>query len=433
MESSAEVRVNIRSLAVGGAGVGEVIAQIGDNDELLGITAFVPGAAPGEQVRARVEKLRPRYLDAELLSVEVSSKERVTPECPHFGVCGGCELQHMSYASQVQAKYDMIKNSLQAARLDSDTISELRPLVLAKPFNYRRRLTLHLDQNGRVGFYRAKSRSIVPINSCEIGDKKFVEILSSIQSFSHAVHGLINQVVLEADSNNVIAVLKSPYGLGKKEISKVLDEARKHFENAILFSDNQEVGCFGVSFLEYSVNAGSTVHFQLPADAFSQVNWEINTSLIELVLSFSEVSKGLNVLDLYSGAGNFALPLAKAGAEVLAIELNQKLVSFGIKNAKKNSLERQVEFRTQDVAKFLQKDKTGGFDVVVADPPRAGLGGLVKYIDAKKVLLVSCHLPSMVRDTKALVEKGYEVQAIQPFDMFAQTSHLEILTVFEKF
>ena len=200
------VTVNIRNLAFGGEGVGEVVPPIGLDDQvlphdksLLGISAFVKFSIPGELVTAEVRETKKRHLRADLLEVLTPSPNRIPPLCKHFGICGGCELQHIEYSEQLKLKLEMIKGALRAARLPQAVIEAVRPLVASEPYRYRRRVSLHISEGGLIGFYREFSRSVVSISECEVATPEIQNLLPQLQGFAEKVKGKISSLVLESD------------------------------------------------------------------------------------------------------------------------------------------------------------------------------------------------------------------------------------------
>lgn len=427
------ITVNIRNLAFGGDGVGEVTEPVpSESHDLLGIAAFVPFTIPGERVQAHITEKKKRYLRGELIEVIEPSPHRVKPRCKYYGACGGCELQHIDYSEQLHLKEEMIRGALRAGRLPLQVVETLRPVLPSEPFGYRRRITLHLSESGLIGFYREHSRSIVSIEECSIAVPEISVLLPKLSVFSSAVRGKVTSVILEADALGVVAVLKSAYALGKKDSELILKAAREIFENALLLSAGEPAGGFGREILELPLSASGAFNLQVPAGNFSQINLEVNKELIEYVIAASNVERGQNVFDLYSGAGNFALPLARAGTKVTAVEVDPRLVQLGKQNSLRYKFDRSINFIEASVERFIAKESSAP-DLIVADPPRSGLGSLAsKMPKAKRMVLISCHLPSCVRDLLALVESGYKVEEIQPFDMFAQTSYTEIATVLSR-
>ena len=321
-----------------------------------------------------------------------------------------------------------------AARIEPKVIDRVETLVAdGEGYQYRRRILLHVDRSGQVGFYRSGSRAVVPVTSCEISVPRINDALENIQEFGVSVQGLISSIELEADEKGVIAVLKSPYAQGEREVKKVLESAKKCFDNVIMQASGTEMGGFGRAFLELELNAGSRLTFQLPPGTFSQVNWTINEQLVAHVVGEIEVVQGETIVDLYAGAGNFSLPLARAGAQVVAVECEEKLARFGLRNARGNGLGDSIEYRASSVEKYFQRTRGKDLTKVIADPPRSGLGPLTEYFDsASRMVLVACHLPSFVRDLKSLLQRGWNVERIVPFDMFAQSSHVEVVVTLSR-
>ncbi|HMO17980.1 MAG TPA: TRAM domain-containing protein [Oligoflexia bacterium] len=432
------VSVHIRGIAVGGEAVGEVTevhSGSGSDSDLLGITTFVPFANPGEIVLAQVTEKKDKYLRASLLEVVRSSPERVTPRCPYFTDCGGCELQQLSLEGQLSAKFQMIQGALRAGRLPANVVDMLSPVVPGLDYGFRRRIQLHISSSGSLGFYRAGTRSVVSINSCPVAVPEINTLIPSAKDILPKAKGLINSLTFESDGKKVIAILTSPYALSPKDIKEIESVARGVFKDFIIVCEGKEVLTHGQSYLDMPLNKAGTLHVSIPGGAFSQVNWPVNLLLIEKILEFAGTGAGKSVFDLFSGAGNFSLPLARAGFSVTAVETDKRLIVYGRDSARKSGLEERIQYVESSVEKYLKKHpEILNGEYVIADPPRSGLGAsLVDFLsNPEKIFLVSCHLPSFVRDLKALSEKGFGVELIQPFDMFSQTSYVEILAVLEK-
>lgn len=432
---SSHIKVNIREIAVGGAGVGEVCE--GD-PSLLGITAFVPFAARGETVVAKLLQRKERYVTGELLSLVRPSEDRVEPTCEYFAKCGGCDLQHISYSAQLAGKLAMIEGALRSQRIDEVNLAKLQGFDPSPPFKYRRRVTLHIDSTGRVGFYRAKSRSVVGVDECSIADRSINQIIGQLPGFAKLVAGKVSTLILESDRDGVVALAKAPYKLSQSEIREVTSAGRQVFDDLTIVSGNSEVGGYGRKIVGIELNHLGSQKLSVPVGEFSQVNKLVNIDLVSYVLQMASASRDhlreMLVEDLYSGAGNFSIPLAKLGAQVVAVEANERLSSFCASNAQAHGVERHVETVGSSVEKYLkQADTDRQVDLVVADPPRSGLSQLVKKLGyASRLILVSCQLPSFVRDLRLLLEDGWILEEIKPFDMFAQTSHVEIVGVFTR-
>lgn len=428
-----DVRVNVRSIAFGGAGVGEVVEQTNGGCDLLGITAFVPFSAAGEKVSAKVIEQKKRFIKTALVDVNVSSPQRVEPACEYFKVCGGCELQHLNYQEQLRSKNEMIRGAFRSAQFGAGVLDTIADIVPSKEYGYRRRVSLHVNASGGVGFYREKTRSIVSVKHCEIASPAISKVLTQIQDFGNEIQGKLSSILLEEDAHGIIAVLKSPYSLAQAELQLVLNAAKKYFKNVLVLVGEKEVGGFGRQILELPLNERGTYTLKIPAGNFSQVNWDVNLKLIAETIESAQIKYEQTVFDLYAGAGNFAVPLARGGAKVVAVECNPRLAAFVRENANKENLSKRLSIEELSVEKFLQSKRKEPVDLIVADPPRSGIGSLVSELSfAKRLILISCYLPSLVRDIKGLEQHGWSTEKIVPFDMFPQTSYVEVLAVLNR-
>jgi 23S rRNA (uracil1939-C5)-methyltransferase len=432
--STSKALVHVRNLAVGGDFVGEVVKVFDKEDEkYLGITTFVPYAAPGETVEVQITERKERYLRGALLSLQKESENRIDPECSYYGDCGGCELQHIRYDAQLLIKFQMIQGALRAGRVPASVLELLQPLYPGDSYHFRRRIHLHIDSSGRLGFYKNKTRTIISTRSCPVAVPEIEAMFEPAHAIAPEIKGKISSLYLESDGTNVIAVLASPYMLSLKDQKEVFAAAKKVFRNFIITAEGKEISGSGLPFLKLPLNRSGSIHLKVPAGAFSQVNWEINIPLIEHVIACAGLLQKKSVYDLYAGAGNFTLPLAYAGGQVTAVETDPRLVFFGKESAREARIEKNISYHESSVEVFLKRNPITHADLVVADPPRSGLGKLCTQLGhAKKIILISCQLPSFVRDLKHFIDLGFTVTSIQPFDMFAQTSYVEIVAVLER-
>lgn len=434
MRQISSITVSIRNLAFGGSGVGEVTAQDNNTDDLGGITAFVPFTAPGEIVSAQVLEKKKKHLVGKVLEIIEPSPERVAPPCEWFGVCGGCELQHISYQAQLAAKQAMIRGALLAANIPQGVLDCLQFIRPSKPFGYRRRIALHVDAEGNIGFYRSQSRSVIPITNCLVAEDQLNIALREISSLGPFLRGQVSEVLLESDSKGLVAVFKSPYSLSPHQIARLDTAGRKLFSNLAIIAQGKEAGGYGRQILQLPLNKTGSLSLNVPVGYFSQVNWGVNLELIAEVLSCCPPQTNSRIADLYAGAGNFALPLAYEGAKVTAVESDSRLVALARENMRQNRLEKNLTVVGLSVERFIKEQGAAAqFDTIIADPPRSGLGPLASTLpQSSRLILISCYLPSFVRDLKQLLTLGWDVKQIVSFDMFAQTSYVEIMGVLEK-
>jgi 23S rRNA (uracil1939-C5)-methyltransferase len=364
-----------------------------------GRPVFVPFAIPGETVHARIVQDKGSYLRAELVEVLEASPERVTPRCKHFGRCGGCQWQHMTYAAQLAYKQQVVAE--QFARIGGLPDAPVLPVApSADPWGYRTHITLRLTEDGRPGFIATDGRTVMPIDECHI-------IRPEIRAALDVPLPRGRQVRVQAGSS----------GAALAFVMKALPD-----DDAGGTSESQRA-------LEYVIN-GRTL--RCTAGGFFQVNLPQAARLVDLVLERLALTGTERVLDLYSGVGLFTVFLAAAAREVLAVEL----FAPAVRDAEHNLA------AFDNVALYVGKieavlpDLSGPFDAAVVDPPRTGMdsAALKSLVDAdpRRIVYVSCDPATLARDAKKLVAAGYALSDVQPIDMFPQTFHIEMVARFER-
>jgi 23S rRNA (uracil1939-C5)-methyltransferase len=423
--SGGELELEISDLAAGGRG----LARATD-----GRVVFVAGAVTGEKVRARLIAEKRQYLEAETLEVLEASPDRVEPACPLYGRCGGCDLMHLSYASQVRVKAAWAAQALR--RLPAP---EPKTIASPKEWGYRHRVRFQVNE-GEIGFFARASHELIPVADCPVaapGINRFLEALSG--GVLADWPSLIWLEVLSDQEGRVLAAAgleDQPPDMSLHALKQTL--ARAGAAGTRLYAGDR------IEALTYDNESGLVyyedefVGLRAYPGLFSQVNWPANELLITLVLEAAGEPWGKErALDLYAGAGNFALPLAAREWGVLAVEGDAQAVKAGQAQARAMGLEDGVVFNVGQAGRELGKlVKTGETcDLVVLDPPRAGAKGLMLDLAALKsqrVIYVSCHAAALARDAARLLEAGYIITELQVIDMFPQTSHLETMLTMER-
>jgi len=415
------ITVELDSLAVGGECVGRVTAG---PQALLGKKAFVPWAVPGELVEARLLEDHKKYLRTEALEVKRASPARVDAACPLFRQCGGCQLQHIDLKAQRDFKRGMVESMLR----HQANLTPLAGVALIggdlPGFDYRRRITLHVSSDGKIGFYRCGSGDVVDMENCPISSQAINAAFCQWKRLFQEAASYLASVVLE-DRMGRVALglnLREPpdrHQLPAELLRKFKDEAPDLSVLASgkpVFSQMRE-GLRGV--------AGDAI----PIGAFSQVNHDANLLLRETVVS--EV-RGEEITDLYAGSGNLSFPLAAQGRRVVAVESDRRLVVAGQDIAKDRKLGSGITFVNQSCESYVQEHAL--CEVVLLDPPRSGAKEVVRFIDpavSTQVIYVSCNLPSLCRDLAALHAQGYTLKRTLVLDMFPQTHHVETISILE--
>lgn len=438
-----ELSVTIRGLAVGGTGVGRVTGP--ENSPRVGMTAFVPFTAPGEVVTVRVGEARDRYLSGELTQIVVSSPHRVVAPCRYFGPCGGCDIQHIAYEAGLAAKQEMIVGAFRAGGL-GEVAERISPIVGGPAYQYRRRVTLHVGSDGKWGYFRRRSHTLLPVTTCPITVSEIDRFLG--QGFSlaglwpDAQSGPVADLALESGENGLFGVLRFARLPEGADVNRVSERLQTFFAGGAVVVAGETVSRFGAEEVLRRVEGGAATEAADTAEegpartapgVFSQVNSVINDALVAAVRKAARSVNAQTAFDLYAGAGNFGLPLAEDGATVAAVESVKPLVESGRAEAERRGVASRVTFVAGTVEQFLLERQPHPVDFAIADPPRNGLGRLAtRFTFCPHLALLSCDLASAVRDLKTLVGIGWHIESVQPFDMFAQTTNVELLTLLRR-
>lgn len=386
-----------------------------------GKIVMIKGAVlPGETAEVVVDEEKKDYLKASVTKVLERSPERIEPACEFFGMCGGCQLQHMSYEHQVRMKENILSDCLQrAAKIDlplSDT------LINNVQWNYRIRGQFKVAE-GKTGFYKEGTRELVPITSCPVMTKEVNENLVIAEGLLkdtdfHEIHitcGAPPVILLKIRGKVKPWFEKIALGFIKAGAGSVFIETtgRKIFRYGVPYTTVNLAG------LNYTVSPMS----------FLQGNWALNQSVVKLIKDELQPLKNLTLLDLYSGAGNFSLPLAE-DADVTAVEENSYAVNDGKRNLKINRIS-SIRFVRSTAEKFQTKEH---YDIVLLDPPRPGLTkramNNVLSIKPERIVYISCNPTTFARDLKIL-SLTYNIRSVRMIDLFPQTYHIESLAFLE--
>ncbi len=426
---------------------------IGMDEEGKGIVKIknkivhVPNLIEGETAIIEVIQ-RKDFIKAKVIKIQDKAKNRVTPKCPHFIKCGGCQLQHMSYESQTEFKQQRIEKLMKPF----GKVNKI--LTMSEPFYYRNKIhsTLSQDQKGKIvsGIYEENTHNVIPIEMCMIQDKRADMIIASVKELMKSFklraydedrgQGFLRHVLVKTGfvSNEVMVVLitASQVFPGKSDFIKAL--LKKHPEittiimnvnnrkTSLVLGDTEKV-LYGKGYIEDNL-CGCI--FQISAKSFYQINPIQTEILYGKAIDMAKLTGKETVIDAYCGIGTIALIASRKAKDVIGVELNKDAVSDAIKNSKRNKIS-NVKFYNADAGDFmvdLSKEKRN-IDTVFMDPPRSGsdekfLSSLVK-LKPRQVIYISCNPVTQERDLQYLVKNGYKVEEIQPVDMFPHTYHVE--------
>lgn len=410
-----------------------------------GKTVFVAGCLPGEKVQAKVVHDHKNFAEAKLLEVMQASDIRQQPPCQHYNDCGGCQLQHLQPAQQVLLKQQAITQQL--SRIAKVTLPAWQPPLVFNAAGYRRRAHLATryfadSHTLLLGFRQAGHRHIVPVAHCLVLAPSLDQLLAPIRKtiLATADPAIYGHVELLQTQQQPLVVLQLQQSL--TPMDKTLWQT---------FAVQQKVGVEvrqpdDISFFGVADGVG---YYQLPALAgqseglkigfssqdFIQVNAEANAAMVQQAMTWLDVQPGDKILDLFCGAGNFSLPAASLGAEVLGVEGDATMVKRASENATRNGLKaafKQADLFAADASKHWRGEQ---FNKLLLDPPRAGAKDIDKILreqKLEKLVYISCNPASMARDLEGLQKLGLRVVKAGCIDMFPHTPHLEVMTLLER-
>ena len=416
---------------------------------IKGKTVFIRGALPTERVSLVINKESKHFSEARAINILRPSIERITPECCYFDTCGGCVLQHASPKAQVAFKQRILEEQLE--RIGGVIPDEFMPPIYGLEWSYRNRVrfSVSVGHSGEVslGFKAKHSHQVVDIESCRVLPDSVSAILPELKMLLQKIikiNGKVNYIECFFGEHVAVLnvcmqeVLKERAGRLLKNFSDGLNRSGCRPWRVWIKHNKHEAYPLcteSVSTLSYTLPEYGVVLPYLPGD-FTQVNMQMNAVMIKRVLYLMNVRKGERIADLFCGLGNFTLPMAKSGAQVVGMEGADYLVRRASGNAVLNHCENTV-FKCVDL---FATDKAelaswGKFDKMLLDPPRSGAYAVVKSLHSpylpERIVYVSCNPSTLARDAAVLVEKGYRFRTAGIMNMFAQTAHVEAVALFE--
>lgn len=468
-DSTAQEIVEITGYTHEGAGVGRIAGRV----------VFVPGALQGEQVLVEVDgakRSQKGFLRGKIIEILKPSSERIAPACGVFAQCGGCQLQHVNYAAQLQIKEDIVQDTLR--RLGGFTEIKVQPVLgMANPWGYRNKGHFQVGlQQGKIklGFFEEGSHSLVAepcqhLFSPKVTDLvKFLEGLLTAEQVKVAeaeagVPGLRYVLLRESHATGeilVVFIYSGPYSDKKEDIAR---EISRKFPEVVGVCQNKNTRAAGtVLGDEYGGNSGNNVglgntakqieviwgrdwledkigpfSFVISPASFFQINSVQTAVLYEKALEFAALTGEEEVVDAYCGIGTISLFLAQRARKVTGIEIVPAAVADAQKNAARNGVG-NVEF-LQGKAEVVLPEMAAKWarpQVVVVDPPRKGcdralLDSIIE-VAPERVVYVSCNPATLARDLRRLVDGGYAICEVQPVDMFPQTGHVECVVLMSR-
>ncbi len=426
------IELKIDKIVSGGKGLGRVDNKV----------YFVKYAAPSEVVRAEVVKEKRDYGEARLLEVIIPSSHRVEPACPHFGVCGGCQLQHIEYEEQVRQKVEIFKEQLQRV----GKIKELPPIEVVpspQPYGYRIRAQFHVD-NGKLGFVEDETLrelkgqgEIVDIETCPVLHPRIEGLIPTLKKISREYKGLAEVHVTYSPTRDE-ALLKfiprSGYEISKEDLKRIKEMLPEFVVGAGVYRRyGREI--VRVHFLgrDYTFITAKGFTYRVSAESFVQNNYLLWDRFIEIVLP--KERRGY-CLDTFCGIGFFSIPLSTRAFFVEGSDMNSFAIADATYNAKLNDRPNTLFLRatpSQHMKKHLDKE----IDTVIFDPPRSGLDKrdleVLRELKPDRIVYISCNPSTLARDLGQILRWGiYDYERAAVIDLFPQTYHIESVNFLKK-
>jgi 23S rRNA (uracil1939-C5)-methyltransferase len=395
----------------------------------------------------RIADVKAKYAVGELIELLTVSPDRAEPFCAVFGVCGGCQVQHLAYPAQLAWKRDLVRAAL--ARIGGIEVTVNETIGMREPRAYRNKISLVVEQRGQrteLGFYRARSHRLVPVETCPVALPQLDASISGLSAsvadpetapaFADVRHAVMRAGAATGESVLALTTRRRSARIGASgaKIAERLPGAVGIGNSYELSNDNAVLGrrhatVWGRAEMEERIGPA---RFRVSPASFFQVNGEMVGAIFDYM---APALGSLKVVDLYCGAGTFSMFFALRGGRVVGIEENPHAVREALANAELNGVVERTTFLAGRVEELLRsgaaRDALTSADVVFLDPPRKGSDEstleAIAALRPPNVWYLSCNPATLARDMAQLAGAGYRVGTVQPFDMFPQTGHVETL------
>ncbi|MEN0664621.1 23S rRNA (uracil(1939)-C(5))-methyltransferase RlmD [Caldifermentibacillus hisashii] len=442
----------IRQLDKNGAGQA-VVWHENEKGNSKKLKLTVPETLPGEKVRVTVDKPERRRRKAVLEEIIEAHPERVGPACPHFSLCGGCVWQHWQYAGQLQEKTNHVKHALEAQGFEPYLVQDT--MGMEDPWHYRNKMEFTFSPDGTLGLHeQGNFRKIISLETCLIAGKKMVEAAMDIAKWASDHHlsgynkdtheGLLRHLMVResfATGEMMLALFatEAPDGNLREAASDLIDRIEAKFPEvkSLLWLENrdwadrtQSEKTHVLSGRDFIYDELSGFRYRIWYDTFFQTNPTQAQKLVDLAIEMGQPKKNEKMIDLFCGVGTFSLPFAKQVKELSGIEIVETSIESAKRNAKDNGIT-NTHFLARDARHGIDEviDSFGTPELLLLDPPRSGAGGKVMRkigrAQLERIVYVSCNPDTFATDMKELRPFGYQLELVQPVDLFPHTVHVE--------
>jgi 23S rRNA (uracil-5-)-methyltransferase RumA len=468
------LEVVISKLVLGGLGLA-LYSPNGETSPNNQLRVFVERALPGQKLRVFITQKKPQYVVGRIEQVLEEAPSIIQAKCPYFATsesinskkasCGGCLWQNLSYEQQLEVKQQQVLETLQRVGRMPDV--KVEPIIGSPDeWFYRNKIELSFGHNadGNVDFgfrERGKFNSIIPIESCHIFDSKLPAVLDVIRryvkmsdlepfDFAKRPDGFWQFLIIRRGVKTgewmIHFITRPGHTISKhvaEELREILDDQLQsvlhtiNFGKAITYSGHDNKKTEVLFGRDYILEQLGDLQFKISPFSFFQTNTLAAEKLYEVVKSFADLKGHEKVLDLYCGTGTIGQYIARNAREVIGMEILQEAIDDANENARINKLA-NCHYKCGDVKKILfgERNKYLHIDLLILDPPRAGIGDKTRHkiisMMPNQVIYVSCNPATLARDLIDFRNKGYEIKAVQPLDLFPQTHHVETVVKMER-
>lgn len=392
--------------------------------KINGMVVFVPKALPGEKVLVRITDVKKNFAKGKIYELIKESDKRVKPNCPYYDECGGCNLRHQDKKANIEFKKSKVENALKRIGKIDAKVEDV--VTCKKEDNYRNKASFKVEDN-KIGFYRENTYQLINIEECKLLEPEINKALNYIRSYLESNNNEIKTITIKL-GNALNELLIDINSLDDNDI-KIIDYLLDNLVNLKTVVFNSKI-VYGNGYISQVIN---NLMFNCSSKSFFQVNDKQAEKLYDIAIKEAEVTSEDVVLDLYSGTGTITNLVALYAKKVIGIEIVEDAVKDAISNAKLNNIS-NTSFICGDAGVKI-KDIKEKIDIIFIDPPRKGLDkkaiDIIKKMNPKKVIYISCNPVTMARDLN-LLNDMYDVKKVIPVDMFVNTSHVECISILKK-